>query len=133
MVFRYSAWDGTQSINPLDPDALLDLLATDLLEEGDLARALQRFLMRGASRNGGPRGVRDFLEQLRQRREQQTGRYDLGSFMDEVRERLDQIVAQERQGIDKLRAPDRPDAPAEAEMREMVENLARRKQEALDS
>ena len=50
MVFRYSAWDGTQSINPLDPDALLELLATDLLEEGDLASALQRFLMRGAGK-----------------------------------------------------------------------------------
>ena len=89
--------------------------------------------MRGASRSGGPRGIRDFLEQLRQRREQQTGQYDLGSFMDEVRERLDEIVAQERQGIDRLRSPDRPDAPTDAEMREMVENLARRKQEALDA
>jgi uncharacterized protein with von Willebrand factor type A (vWA) domain len=133
MVFRYSAWDGTQSINPLDPDALLELLATDLLEEGDLASALQRFLMRGASRSGGPRGIRDFLEQLRQRREQQTGQYDLGSFMDEVRERLDEIVQQERLGIDQLRSPDRPDAPTEAEMREMVERLAQRKEETLDS
>ena len=72
-------------------------------------------------------------KQLRQRREQQTGQYDLGSFMDEVRERLDEIVGQEREGIDWLRSPDRPDAPTDAEMREMVENLARRKQEALDS
>ena len=133
MVFRYSAWDGSQSIDPLDPDALLELLANDLLEEGDLASALQRLLMRGARRSGGPRGVRDLLEQLRQRREQQTGRYDLGSFMDEVRERLDEIVARERQGIQRLRSPDRSEASTEEDLRRMAEQLARRKEETLDS
>ena len=31
---------------PLDPDDLLDLLSQDLLEDGDLRRALERLLMR---------------------------------------------------------------------------------------
>src|SRR5262245_2111556 len=110
MLYRYSEWDGTQSINPLDPDALLEMLAPDLLEEGDLASALQRFLMRGARRNGGPRGVRDMLEQLRRRREEQTNRFDLSGFMDEMRDRLEDIVQQEQQAIDHLRDPNRPDA-----------------------
>jgi hypothetical protein len=32
--FRYSRWNGTQQINPLDAGELLDLLADDLLDEG---------------------------------------------------------------------------------------------------
>ena len=86
MVFRYTQWDGTQSIESLDPDDLLDLLSQDLLEDGDLKRALERLLMRGARRDqdGRPQGMRDMMERLRQRREQATSQYDLGSFMDEI-------------------------------------------------
>ena len=117
MVFRYSEWDGTQSIEPLDPDDLLDLLSRDLLEDGDLRRALERLLMRGARRgqDGRPQGMRDLMERLRQRREQQLSRYDLGSFMDEIDERLQDIVDQERAGIDRLRDSRRNDAAADAD------------------
>ena len=84
MVFRYSQWNGTQTIPSLDPEELLDLLGRDLLEDGDLRRALERLLMRGANRSDRSRmpGMRDLLERLRQRREEQLSRYNLGSMLD---------------------------------------------------
>jgi len=135
MLFRYTQWDGTQSIAPLDPDDLLDLLSQDLLEDGDLRRALERLLMRGARRgqDGRPQGMRDLMERLRQRREQQLSQYDLGSFMDEINERLQEIVDQERSGIERMRQSAANDRDAEQSMRDMAQQLAQRKQEAMDT
>ncbi len=135
MFFRYTQWDGTQSIESLDPDDLLDLLSQDLLEDGDLKRALERLLMRGARRDqdGRPQGMRDMMERLRQRREQATSQYDLGSFMDEINERLEEIVEQERGGIERRRQQAADDPDADEAMRDMADQLTRRKQEAMDS
>jgi uncharacterized protein with von Willebrand factor type A (vWA) domain len=133
MLFRYSEWDGTQTIEGLDPDELLDLLSTDLLEEGDLRRALERLMMRGRRNSQGPSGMRSLLERLRQRREQQLGQYDLGSFMEEIGQKLQDIVDQERGGIDKLRESAGPESAADQNMRDMVDQLAKRKLDTLDS
>ena len=133
MLYRYSDWDGTQTIEPLDPDTVLELLSRDMLEEGDLRRALERLLMRGARRpdSGRFQGMRDLMDQLRQRREQDLSRYDLGSLMDEIGGELQDIVDQERAGLERLRSS-AADADSD-DMRGMVEQLAARKQETLDS
>jgi uncharacterized protein with von Willebrand factor type A (vWA) domain len=135
MFFRYSQWDGSQTVEPLDPDELLDLLSQDLLEDGDLRRALERLIMRGARRaqDGRPQGMRDMMERLRQRREQMTSRYDLASFMDEINDRLQEIVDQERRGIEQRREQAAGDPDADQTMRDMAEQLARRKLDAMDS
>src|SRR4051794_26226875 len=128
MLYRYSDWDGSQSIDPLSEDELLDLLSRDLLEEGDLRSALERLLMRGGRRPGGGRmqGMRDIMDQLRRRREDQLGRYDLSSFMDEIGWKLDDIIAREREGIDRLES-ESPD-----DMRDMVGQMASKRRESLD-
>jgi uncharacterized protein with von Willebrand factor type A (vWA) domain len=137
MRYRYTEWDGSQSIEPLDPDALLDMLSRDLLEDGDLRRALERLLMRGANRpdNNGRNqrmpGMRDLMDRLRQRREDQLERYNLGSMMEDIAERLQEIVDQEQSGIDRLRQQGQ-DANADETMRRMAEQMAQRKQETLD-
>jgi len=137
MRYRYSPWDGSQSIDPLDPDALLDMLSRDLLEDGDLRRALERLLMRGANRqdqNGRQQrmpGMRDMLDRLRQRREDQLSRYNLGSMMEDIAERLQEIVDQEQQGIDRLRQQGQ-DQSADESMRKLAEQMAQRKQDAID-
>lgn len=134
MLFRYSQWDGSQSIPPLDPDELLDLLSGDLLEEGDLRRALERLLMRGRDPREGGRmsGVRDLMDRLRQRREQQLNQYDLSSFMDEIGDRLQDVINKERGGIERQRDSARSDQNADASMQEMLDRLTQRKLEALD-
>src|SRR5689334_21724555 len=125
MLFRYSEWDGTQSISPLTEDELLDALSRDLLEEGDLRNALERLLMRGMQRQNGERtqGVRNLMDRLRERREQQLRRYDLGSLMDDIADRLQDIVDQERKGIEDLRESSANNPDADVSMRNMVEQM----------
>ncbi len=133
MFFRYYEWDGSQNIEPLDPEQLLDLLGRDLLEDGDLRRALERLLMRGQNRNDGQRtpGMRDMLERLRQRREEQLSRYNLGSMMDDIADRLQEVIDQEQRGIDRLREQGN-DPNVDESMRRMAQQMAQRKQELLD-
>ncbi len=99
---RYSRWDGTQQISALDADDLMRAMADDLLQDGDLNRALQRLFRWGFDRPDGDHvpGLREMLERLRERRQDQLSRYDMGSMLDEIQKRLDEIVATERAGIE---------------------------------
>ncbi len=101
--FSYGAWDGTQHVLDLDAESLLEAMSDDLLEEGDLLRALQRLFRQGAQNQDGQRmpGLQDLLQQLRQRRQQQLQRSNLGDTLKDVREKLEQIQNTERGGIDK--------------------------------
>ena len=47
VAFRYSEWDGTQEIPPLDPDEVLEALTDDLMNFGDLQHAMRNLLQRG--------------------------------------------------------------------------------------
>src|SRR5205823_448894 len=101
-VYRYGAWDGSQHVLDLDAEALLDAMSDDLLEEGDLWRALQRLLRQGAQNQDGQRmpGLQDLLQQLRQRRQQQLQNSNLNDTLKDVREKLQEIQKTERQGIE---------------------------------
>src|SRR3990172_1148828 len=48
--YRYTEWDGTQEIPPLNPDDILNALTDDLMNFGDLQHAL-RNLVQLAMRN----------------------------------------------------------------------------------
>ena len=134
MRYRYSPWDGTQQINPLDPDELLEMLADDLFEDADLRRALERMMMRGGTRPDGDRmnGLRDLLEQLRQRRQEQLNRHNLDSPLGDIAEKLQDIVRQEREGIEK-RLQDASQSGAPQEMQDLLKQVADRKKNALDA
>jgi len=101
MLFRYSRWDGTQEIADLDADDVLAEVADDLLSHGDLQTALRRLFQRGLQRPQGGRlpGLQDLLKQLQQRRQQQLDRYDLGSALEDIKKKLEQVLEQEREGI----------------------------------
>jgi len=101
MLFRYSRWDGTQEIADLDADDVLAEVADDLLSHGDLETALRRLFQRGLQRPQGGRlpGLQDLLKQLQQRRQQQLDRYDLGSALEDIKKKLEQVLEQEREGI----------------------------------
>jgi hypothetical protein len=77
-------------------------------------------MMRGRRNSQGPSGMRSLMERLRQRREQQLGRYDLSSFMEEIDQKLKDIVEQERGGIDRLRDSAGPQSGADQSMLDMV-------------
>src|SRR5438270_9779150 len=101
-LFSYGAWDGTQHVLDLDAESLLEAMSDDLLEEGDLWRALQRLFRQGAQNQDGQKvpGLQDLLQQLRQRRQQQLQQSNLNDTLKDIREKLEQIENTERQGID---------------------------------
>ena len=100
--YRYSRWDGTQKIFDIDEDQLMEELSNELLAHGDLQRALRNLLQRGMENGRGERmeGLRDLMERLKGRRQQDLERYNLDSMFDDINERLQSIVETERQGID---------------------------------
>jgi uncharacterized protein with von Willebrand factor type A (vWA) domain len=81
----------------------MDYLAEKILDERDLRSALRELLQRGADFQSGRHmpGLRDLLERLRERRQQQLQRYNLDSLMDDIKDRLDKVVDTERQGIER--------------------------------
>ncbi len=100
-IYRYSEWDGTQDIPPLDPDELLAAITDDLLSFGDLEHALRNLLQRGLRRPQGPhlQGLRDLLQRLRQHRRQLLDRYNLGTIMEDLRRRLEEILSLEQETL----------------------------------
>jgi len=99
--YRYSQWDGTQEIPDLNPEELFDALSDRLSYDGDVFRALQRLFRFGLEGGMGQRleGMQDLLQQLRALRRQTLDRYNIGSVLDDIRQRLDDAINTERQGI----------------------------------
>ena len=100
--FRYSAWDGTQVGFDYDAQDLFKELTDDLLYHGDLNAAMRRLMQQGLQDRDGNsvQGLRDMLEQLRERREELLDQFDLGGIYDEINETLDDVVAEEHEAIE---------------------------------
>src|SRR6201991_1994541 len=130
--FRYSRWDGTQVGFDLDADALLEEMTDDLLYHGDLNAALRRMMQQGFRDRQGRdvQGMREMLEQLRQRRREQLDRYDLGGVYEDIANQLDEIVEQEREGID--RRVDEARASGDKRREELLEELAQQRRQQLE-
>ena len=99
--YRYSAWDGSQDAFHPGPEDVLDNLADHLLQGGDLQKALRTLMQRGMMDRHGRvmPGLQDVLNRLRAMKEQQLRQYDPNSALDDLRRRLDDIVARERQAL----------------------------------
>jgi uncharacterized protein with von Willebrand factor type A (vWA) domain len=121
--FQYSRWDGSQNLDAVDADDVLDALSDDLMSYGDLSAALQRLYRWGA---GDMPGLEQLLRQLRERREKELSRYDLDSTVESIREQLQDVIDTERTGID------RKVAEAPQERRKLMEKLARQRRNQLD-
>ncbi len=133
MSIRYTRWDGSQQLSPFDADDLLESLSDDLLADGDLRRALQRLMQRGVrgARGGDVPGLREILERLRARRQAELERSQLGSVLDDLGERLENVLRLEREGIERrLRTAEQRslDAPpgTEQDQSRMAEQILRR-------
>jgi len=137
--FRYSRWDGTQAGFELDPDDVLAEITDDVLYHGDLHAALRRMLQDGFGHPDGERtaglrgpnevlGLRELMERLRRRREEERGRFDLGGVYDDIARELREVVDQERGALDDLER--RARESGDARRREVAEeaNAGRRLQ-----
>ena len=98
--YRYSEWDGTQNIFEPDADELMDELERNLMFDGDLANALRMMQSRGLADSWGRRlpSLQELLQRLRQRRKEHLDKYKLGSMLDDIRKKLDDIIKTEQAG-----------------------------------
>ncbi|MGI8929659.1 MAG: hypothetical protein ACR2H0_09400, partial [Candidatus Limnocylindrales bacterium] len=137
--FRYARWDGSQRLDDLSADDVLDELADDLLAESDLNSALARLLNRGMrgqqGRFGQLRGLNDIVRRLGAARQELMSRYQLGDVLSEIRAELDEIVAAERRAVERRLAGSTPGRGPDdqAELQEMAAGLAAKRQKQLES
>jgi uncharacterized protein with von Willebrand factor type A (vWA) domain len=132
---RYSRWDGTQRLPDLEADEILKALSDDVMAEGDLAEALRRLMERGW-RSGDPTrpdlpGLQDLMERLARRREELRERYDLGDVLGDIRRELEEIVADERAGVEQRLERAAQDAP-DPDTARVAQDLAARRLDRLD-
>jgi uncharacterized protein with von Willebrand factor type A (vWA) domain len=96
---RYSRWDGTQ--DPLGPDLsagdLLEELSDDVLAGQSMERALSRLFRQGL--RGRFSGLDALRARLREARRREQERLNLEGPLEEVRERLDEILETERRTL----------------------------------
>ena len=100
--YGYSRWDGTQNIEGLDADDILNALSDDYMEDGNLQQALKRLMQDGIRNEDGRKtmGLRELMERMRNMRNEQLNRYNMASgVMDDLREKLEEIKSLEREGI----------------------------------
>ena len=140
--YRYSVWDGSQHPFDLDEDDILEALSEDIMNHGDVNRAVRNLTRRGMRGDDGHQrvtGLRDLRERLQRMREQQLQRYNLESAMDDIAERLQDVIDTERGGIERriseardelARAGDEADFLRNA--MDVMENRARDNMEKLD-
>src|SRR5919108_710429 len=102
-TYRYFEWTTAPGTHP-SGDQLLEALADSLTEDGDITRAIQTLMQRGMSAaDNKMQGLREMLEQLRKRKQQQLDTYDLNSLLNDMREQLDRILQQNRQAVEERR------------------------------
>jgi uncharacterized protein with von Willebrand factor type A (vWA) domain len=135
---RYSAWDGTQEMADLDADEILRALSDDVMAEGDLAEALRRLMERGW-RTGDPTrgdlaGLRDLVDRLERQREQMLERYQLNDVLADIRRELEEIVAEERTGVQRRldEASRTDDKETPEELRSMLRDVSAKRLDQLD-
>ena len=134
----FSRWDGTQSIPDLDADELVDALADDVMADGDVGEALRRLLERGLRSDDPTRqdlaGLRDLIEQLQDRRRELLDQYKLGDVLGDVRRELDDIVAEERVGVERRLADASTPAPeTDPSLHRMLRDAAAKRLDRLDA
>ena len=99
MQSRYEQWDGSQ--DPFGPDLdigqILDEISDDILSGYGAQSAMRRLMRRGMPGRLG--GLDDLRRRLEARRRRASRELNLEGAMAEVRERLDEILAQERETL----------------------------------
>ena len=127
----------------MDADELMDHLSNDVLADGDVFRALRELMRRGLQDQSGRQmpGLRDLLDQLKERRKDQLQRYNMDSVMDDIKERLKDVLKTEREGIgkrldeaaSKVNDAEGPERAQMEQLNKLLEQRAQRNLEKLDA
>jgi uncharacterized protein with von Willebrand factor type A (vWA) domain len=99
---RYTRWDGSQRVR-LTPSQVFEKLSEYLSFTDDLQQAMDWLLRQGMEREGlRVVGLDDLLEQLREEMRKRYREFNLDHALDEIRQKLDDIVDLERSALDEL-------------------------------
>ena len=141
--YRYSQWDGTQNIFDMDAEELMDHLSKELLSHGDIWKALRELKRHGMQTRQGEQmpGLKDLMDQLKNRRRQKLQEYNMDSVMEDIQKRLNETLTAERQGIQKrmdearqeLEDDEGPERVQKGELIKLLEQRAQRNLEKLDN
>ncbi len=93
----YLQWDGSLE-SSLSPDDLMESISEDILRDGNVDLSLQRAFRWGSQGMDGA-GLNDLIDRLRKQRQELLDQFDFGSSLDEIRERLDDILRRETDTI----------------------------------
>ncbi len=142
-TYKYSQWDGSQRIFEFDADQLMDLLSDDILNQGDVMQALRDLMRKGIQDPDGRQmpGLRDLMERLKNQRRQQLQQHNMDSVVDDLKERLEDIIKTERQGIqrrldealEQLEANHGEDRAQQEGLYDLLEKRAEHNRERLDN
>ena len=136
--YRFSRWDGTQLLSEAADEALLNEFMEDVLARGDIDSSLRSIMRRGAHPRDSDvdvQGMDDMLRKLRAQRQEVLRKHDLGSLLDDLRNKLEEVIQTERQGIEERVAaandavsnpPEGLDAETAARLAERVRDMAQR-------
>ena len=142
-TYRYSQWDGSQRIFELDADELMDLLSDDILNQGDVMQALRDMLRQGIQNRDGQQmpGLRELMEQLKNQRREQLQQHNMDSVVDDLKERLEDIIKTEREGIqrrldealEQVESNHGEDRAQQEDLYDLLEKRAEHNRERLDN
>jgi uncharacterized protein with von Willebrand factor type A (vWA) domain len=136
MYYTYSWRDGTQELDSPDPDEVMEALSDDLMSDGDLRSALERITRSGFRASGEQQvqGTHALLQQVRAQRRAELERYDLDSMVQDIKERIADIVETERAGVEQRRREGlTADGSASHHERQALVSIADHKAELLDA
>jgi uncharacterized protein with von Willebrand factor type A (vWA) domain len=101
-IVLYSRWDGTQAEFKLDADKALDALSDLMMHGLNVREAMQYMREYGfdlAGQDFRVMGVQELMQELRKQARELFERYNMNEATDDLRDRLDQITAQEEETL----------------------------------
>ncbi|MBI4522892.1 MAG: VWA domain-containing protein [Deltaproteobacteria bacterium] len=125
---RYSRWNDSQP-EPIEAETVFDQLNDNLNDSGDLQQAMRRLKQRGLKQGDKRRpGLEDLLAQVTREMRRLYERHQLQSALDEVADKLQSVVQQERRSLEKLKKT----KPEAEEKEEFLDRLPSKASEAIE-
>jgi uncharacterized protein with von Willebrand factor type A (vWA) domain len=124
---RYTQWDGSQRVR-LNADQVFEKLSEYLSYTDDVQQALEWLMRQGAEWEGmRVMGLDDFLESVREELRERYRQFNLNSALDEIRQRLEDLLDVERDTLQ-----EQSGQPRRQEKLDYLDKLPHRLSEALE-
>ena len=116
--YRYSSWDGTQDPFALNAEDLMNEMADELTAHGNISQALRNLMQRGmqGQMGSGFEGLREMIERLKQQSHERLERYNLASMIDELKQRMEEILQIERDDLESKTTPNQQPPPGQQDI-----------------